>query len=291
MNNENQFKCDFTLYNTNNAFMNAVNRNEIRACVYSPYDDLFAWSTLCGYVNIVNCKQLDLHTKFEINRNKTTTNTTENEKDNYLIEDLKESSLIAVIDCSESVWSLAFGSSKPQVKCERKYHKQRKAVHNRFDLTDKLILAVGLESGKIRIYNMETMQFLYSLCDHRGIVRDLQFTKNGSFQLASVSRDETVKLWDMFNDGNMYKTLVEHTGWIYACDWSPTAPLLCTVGSNRKAIVWDTETYKIKFNLKGHMHDVVTCEFSPDGALLATGSYDTKICVWNPFNANLMKQF
>jgi WD repeat/SOCS box-containing protein 1 len=60
---------------------------------------------------------------------------------------------------------------------------------------------------------------------------------------------------------------------------------------NRQAYLWDTETYKIKHILKGHMNEVVNCEFSSDGALLATASYDTKIFIWNPYTGLLMKQF
>ena len=95
----------------------------------------------------------------------------------------------------------------------------------------------------------------------------------------------------MFDDGNMFKTLDEHTGWVHSCDWSPTSSLLCTVGVNRQVYLWDTVTYKIKYILKGHAHEVVDCEFSYDGALLATASYDTKIIIWNPYTGLLMKQF
>jgi WD repeat/SOCS box-containing protein 1 len=186
---------------------------------------------------------------------------------------------IVEIDCGETVWSLAFGSSISYVKHNRSIHKPKilSKVNTRLNLNKvRLMLAVGLSSGKIKIYDMSDFKFLFVIFDHKDLVRDLKFTKDGSLLLASVSRDETIKLWNMYDDGNMYKTLKGHTGYVYACDWSPSSSLLCSVGSNRQAFVWNTETYTVAQTLRGHLHDVVTCEFSPDGMLLATGSYDTK---------------
>ena len=207
--------------------------------------------------------------------------------DDYTINTMDE---IAEIDCSEPVWSLAFGSTTSFVKHRRDLHRQSR-VNTRFNFGQiNLILAVGLNSGKIRIYNGMTGVFLLGLFDHKEICNDLKFTKDGTLQLASVSNDETIKLWDLHDDGNMYKTLKHHVGKVLACDWSPTASLLCSVGVNRQAFIWDTESFNVKHVLRGHLHDVVKCEFSPDGAVVATGSYDTKICLWDPYSGGLIRQ-
>ena len=50
---------------------------------------------------------------------------------------------------------------------------------------------------------------------------------------ASVSRDGTLKLWDLQDDGNMRKTLKGTSKWIYSCAWSPDATMICTVGDSR----------------------------------------------------------
>lgn len=207
--------------------------------------------------------------------------------DDYTINNIDE---IAEIDCSEQVFSLAFGSTKSFVKHRRDLHRQSR-VNTRFNFGQiNLILAVGLNSGKIRIYNGMTGVFLLGLFDHKEICNDLKFTKDGTLQLASVSNDQTIKLWDLHDDGNMYKTLKHHIGKVLACDWSPTASLLCSVGVNRQAFIWDTESFNVKHVLRGHLHDVVKCEFSPDGAVVATGSYDTKICLWDPYSGGLIRQ-
>ena len=71
------------------------------------------------------------------------------------------------------------------------------------------------------------------LIDHRQVIRDLKFAPDGSMRLASASRDGTIKLWDLHEDGNMYKTLRGKSKWVYACVWSPDAQMLVSVGNNR----------------------------------------------------------
>lgn len=71
------------------------------------------------------------------------------------------------------------------------------------------------------------------LLDHKDVVRDLKFCPNNETLLASVSRDGTIKFWDLADDGNMFMTLRADCNWFYACDWSPDGRLVCTVGNNK----------------------------------------------------------
>lgn len=199
--------------------------------------------------------------------------------------------VIKKIYCESQVTSLAFGSTKSEYKSIKNTNLHLDSIVNkRFQLENELVLAAGLQSGKINIYNALSGELLFALCDHKEIIKDLKFSKDGSFQLASVSKDSKIKLWNMYDDGNMYKTLNGHVGTINSCDWSPNAPLFCSVGVNRQAFIWDMSNFTIKIRLNGHQHDVVSCEFSSDGGLLATASFDTTVCLWNPYNGILIKQ-
>ena len=185
-----------------------------------------------------------------------------NDDDNYLLDETEFSAKsetlqneIHEISCGEIIWSLAFGSTKSSTKHKRLLHKPKSTakVNRRFQWSERdeyLILAVGLQSGKIKIYQVEEnceWKLLFNIYDHKGVVTDLKFTKDGSFVLASASHDGTIKFWNMFDDGNLYKTLdVCDVGKFYACNFSPTAPLLCAVGSKKKAIVWNTENFNVK---------------------------------------------
>lgn len=158
------------------------------------------------------------------------------------------------IDIGETITSLAFGSSCSSFKHRR--HAACSGVYRRFHFDEKnnmLILAIGLTSGRIRIYNARDARFLFGLFDHSGLVSDLKFTQDGSLQLCSASADSTLKLWNMYDDGNMYMTLHGHTGTVYGCDWSPVANILCSVGANRDALIWSLDNNQILHRLKGKL--------------------------------------
>ena len=286
-----------------NATTTTNSNTEIWSCIFSPDNTHLAWS--CGYGIVKIMKWSDSkfrkRTRSEMNDsfNKSATSADSNDPTKiYGSSPGAGSSLrlnsvdqIAEIDCGEMVWSLAFGSPTALLPHKQVYDKQSR-VYTRFNLNKyKLLLAVGLVSGKIRIYDAITGQFLLILFDHKDLVSHMKFSKDGSLQLASVSRDETIKLWDMFDDGNMYKTLKKHVSRVHCCDWSPVAPLLCSVGVNRQAFIWDVENFTVKHTLTGHLHDDVSCEFSPDGAMVATASYDTKIFLWDPYSGQLIRKF
>ncbi|XP_035242506.1 WD repeat and SOCS box-containing protein 1 [Anguilla anguilla] len=182
------------------------------------------------------------------------------------------------IDCGDVVWGLAFGSSVPE--------KQSRCVNiewHRFKFgQDQLLLATGLSNGRIKIWDVYTGKLLLNLMDHTDIVRDLTFAPDGSLVLVSASRDKTLRVWDLKDDGNMVKVLRGHQNWVYCSAFSPDSSVLCSVGAGKAVLLWDMDKYSLIRKLDGHHNDVVSCEFSPDGALLATASYDTRVIVWDP---------
>ncbi|XP_016130639.1 WD repeat and SOCS box-containing protein 1 [Sinocyclocheilus grahami] len=188
------------------------------------------------------------------------------------------------IDCGDIVWGLAFGSSVPE--------KQSRCVNiewHRFKFgQDQLLLATGLNNGRIKIWDVYTGKLLLNLMDHTDIVRDLTFAPDGSLVLVSASRDKTLRVWDLKDDGNMVKVLRGHQNWVYCSAFSPDSSVLCSVGAGKAVFLWDMDKYTLIRKLEGHHNDVVSCEFSPDGALLATASYDTRVIMWDPHTATVL---
>jgi WD40 repeat protein len=212
----------------------------VRTCVFAPEPhDYVAWSCGYGLLRILRTSS-SLWSTTKANCN----------KQQHPIE----------IDAGEHITSLAFGSSKSSsARPVRRSQRTRSSstgvgvVYRRFhfdDIPDKLILAVGLSSGRIRIYDPVQGVFLFGLFDHSDHVRHLKFTQDGSLQLCSASADSTLKLWNMYDDGNMYMTLKGHDGLVNACDWSPVDNFLCSV-ANRDVFIWSTDTYAIVHRLKG----------------------------------------
>ncbi|XP_038670432.1 WD repeat and SOCS box-containing protein 1 [Scyliorhinus canicula] len=188
------------------------------------------------------------------------------------------------IDCGDIVWALAFGSSVPE--------KQSRCVNiewHRFKFgQDQLLLATGLSNGRIKIWDVYTGKFLLNLLDHNDVVRDLTFAPDGSLILVSASRDKTLRVWDLKDDGNMVTVLRGHHNWVYCCAFSPDSTILCSVGAGKAVFLWNIENYTMIRKLEGHLNDVVSCEFSPDGALLATASHDTRVIVWDPHRGSIL---
>ena len=76
---------------------------------------------------------------------------------------------------------------------------------------------------------------MLELVDHKDVIRDLKFAPDESIRLLSASRDGTLKLWELEDDGNMSKTLRGNCGWVYSCCWSPDAKIACSTG-DRKSV-------------------------------------------------------
>ncbi|XP_071944083.1 WD repeat and SOCS box-containing protein 1-like [Antedon mediterranea] len=190
------------------------------------------------------------------------------------------------IDCPDFVHSIAFGSSVPRKKWRnvKVYHKYN------YESENELILAIGLQNGKILTYDVTREQKLV-LADHHETITDLRFAPDGSLILLSACKDRTLKVWDMKDDGNMIVTLKGHTRPVRGCGFSHDASLLASVGDGCAVLLWDMKTYKRIRKLTGHYNDVVACEFSSDGALLVTASRDTKAIIWDPHLGIVLKEF
>ncbi|XP_067861798.1 WD repeat and SOCS box-containing protein 2 isoform X3 [Heptranchias perlo] len=131
---------------------------------------------------------------------------------------------------------------------------------------------------------------LFNLKGHQSVVRCFAFISNENLMLVSASRDTTLRVWDLKQDGKLLHILNGHSHWVYCCAVSPDSSMLCSVGGGKTVLLWSMVSYTMIRKLEGHGGDVVSCEFSPDGALLATASYDTHVIVWDPHTGeSLMK--
>ncbi|KAM5272653.1 WD repeat and SOCS box-containing protein 1 isoform 2-T2 [Ctenodactylus gundi] len=253
---------------------------------FAPDGSYFAWSQGCRIVKLVpwsqSLKNFLLHgTKNIINSNNLRLSRQNSDGGQ------KNKPREHIIDCGDIVWSLAFGSSVPE--------KQSRCVNiewHRFRFgQDQLLLATGLNNGRIKIWDVYTGKLLLNLVDHTEVVRDLTFAPDGSLILVSASRDKTLRVWDLKDDGNMMKVLRGHQNWVYSCAFSPDSSMLCSVGASKAVFLWNMDKYTMMRKLEGHHHDVVACDFSPDGALLATASYDTRVYIWDPHIGDILMEF
>ncbi|CAL8342921.1 WD repeat and SOCS box-containing protein 1 [Gadus morhua] len=251
---------------------------------FAPDGSYFAWSQGHRIVRLVPWSKC--LTKFSTSHSSEGTNPAggHQDGDECRVPPAADEPCNHTIDCGDIVWGLAFGSSVPE--------KQSRCVNiewHRFKFgQDQLLLATGLNNGRIKIWDVYTGKLLLNLMDHTDIVRDLTFAPDGSLMLVSASRDKTLRVWDLKDDGNMVKVLRGHQSWVYCSAFSPDSSTLCSVGAGKAVFLWNMDDYSLVRKLEGHHNDVVSCEFSPDGALLVTASYDTRVIVWDPYKGTIL---
>jgi WD40 repeat protein/serine/threonine protein kinase len=149
--------------------------------------------------------------------------------------------------------------------------------------------------GEVKLWDAQTGGELVTLKDAGGI-NALALSPDNK-HLAGESSDGTIKIWDT-QTSREYLTLKgtdrPKDEWVAALAFSPDGTRLAAgihnldyTNEQRKRLggkvkLWDAESGRELFTLKGHARSVNSVLFSPDGKRLASGSMDATVKVWNP---------
>uniref|UniRef100_A0AAY4C6D1 SOCS box domain-containing protein n=1 Tax=Denticeps clupeoides TaxID=299321 RepID=A0AAY4C6D1_9TELE len=191
------------------------------------------------------------------------------------------------LKCEDTVWGLAFGPRPPNWASAGR--QARAKVPEKKE--QKLLLATGLHNGTIKVWGASGGDLLFDLKGHQSLVRDLEFTPNGTLTLVSGSRDKTLRVWDLAKKGKNPQVLAGHGGWVVGCSVSPDSSMVASVcSSDNKVYLWSLRSYTFIRNLnKDDKRQVMTsCDFSLDGAVLAVGSYNSagwSLDLWDPYTS------
>jgi len=198
-----------------------------------------------------------------------------------------------------------------------------------FDHTGKTV-AMGVEDGSIRLWDLATQSVKSSFMAHRGTIWAARYSPNGEV-LATSGDDGTIKLWKpgetepfrtfkhlnavrglaFFNDGDKLfagdregglrvwsidgssepLASAQQSGTVYAVAISPDNETVATGGSDKIVRLWNANNLTQKLPLEGHSAPVYSLAFNHDGKRLASVGWDRTIRIWDAGSGLLVKSW
>ena len=122
---------------------------------------------------------------------------------------------------------------------------------------------------------------------HSGPIYDLSFLPN-SRHLLSVSRDKTMRLWDLHDRSNV-AVYYGHSYPVWCLDIDRLGVNIVTGSMDRTAKLWQVDrTYPLRI-YSGHEEDVDVVQFHPNCNYFATASSDKTVRVWSHADAKMVR--
>ncbi|KAF5401983.1 WD repeat and SOCS box-containing protein 1 [Paragonimus heterotremus] len=181
-------------------------------------------------------------------------------------------------------------------------HRTRKRVSRVIQNSDVSLILLGLVTGYTEVYNLFDITVPVSRIPNMLLFADslpiylLSVAPDTSLRLASVQLGGEVKLWDLWDDGNMYASLKRNfvfpadnetdTNLIYgeACTfaWQPYGKHICLAGQLGYGVILQSEKpfTRVATLRSGHFHRISAASYTHDGSMLLTASYDSSCAVW-----------
>ncbi|NEO33296.1 MAG: TIR domain-containing protein [Symploca sp. SIO3C6] len=115
------------------------------------------------------------------------------------------------------------------------------------------------------------------LIEHEDKVTSVAISFDGK-TIASASRDNTVKLWNL--QGKLLQIFIEHEDKVTSVAFSPDDKTIATASWDKTVKLWDLQG-QLQQTLIGHKEGVTSVAFSPDGKTIATASWDKTVKLWD----------
>jgi hypothetical protein len=190
-------------------------------------------------------------------------------------------------------------------------------------------VAMGVEDGSVRLWNLPTKSVESTFNAHRGNIWAARFSQSCEV-LATAGDDGLVKLWRpgqpepiriyhhnsavrgmifSHDDHKIYSSDREgglrvwsidsdepieeakEAGTAYALALSPNDEVLASAGSDKVVRLWNAKTLAPKLVLEGHAGPVYGLSFHPEGRRLASSGWDKTVRIWDVGSGLLIKSW
>jgi WD40 repeat protein len=143
---------------------------------------------------------------------------------------------------------------------------------------DGSLLAFGLESGVIEIWDAFNGMLLLSMDGHTDRVLDINFNNDGTL-LLSGGVDGTIRIWDVLSGSEIQMLSTPSDPQILAVTFSANDELIASASSSGVVRVWNTQTgTRLSAFASATTWDVA---FFPGGDLLAIASDNKLVYIWD----------
>ncbi|KAF8978613.1 hypothetical protein BGZ46_006274 [Entomortierella lignicola] len=141
------------------------------------------------------------------------------------------------------------------------------------------ILAVGLASGDIILYETSNWGTMGVFKGHRLVVSSLAYSKTRN-QIVSSSFDSTIRLWGV-DSCECTIAFEGHDGKVSGVAYSPDEDRIVSGSEDKTVRIWNVETGICIHTLEGHSEGVFNVIYSPRGDQVASASEDKSVRLWD----------
>lgn len=144
-------------------------------------------------------------------------------------------------------------------------------------------LAAGYNSGKVRLWNMQSITVSAVLSCHNDIVWALAWSLDGAM-LVSASQDKTICQWDVRQQPSLMAVLADHRGAVNDVRTSPDGRFFATASDDGTSRIWEWEGkgWRSAVELTGPGRGLWSVDWRPDGRRLAAAGMDGVIWIFYP---------
>ena len=143
---------------------------------------------------------------------------------------------------------------------------------------DGSLLAMALDDGTIKLWDMADGKVRETLNGHRAPVWKVRFSPDGK-TLATASDDMTVRLWDLADHKDPIE--IKYDRAIRSLAFSPDGKTLATGSRDGMVRLIDIDTGKERLTFRAHNGILMSLVFSLDGKTLVTGGGDKLVKLWD----------
>jgi len=178
-------------------------------------------------------------------------------------------------DTTAKIWDVATGQSVTTYMG----HSQSLWV-GQFSPDGSQVLTAG-DDGTARIWDAENGAERHALQGHRATIYCGAFSPKDRKHVVTVSRDKTVRLWEIGGSKVGMRVLKGHAHPVLYVAFSADGNCVATADDDGRAITWSVRSGKQIALCEGHGDSIWCVDFSPDSRRLVTTSSDNTARIWD----------